>query len=74
MKNRSYVKEYEEFIQDYEDSQKHIKLLIDIDNVSNLDYESKEIELSEPKKTEKFIPKVQEVKYSKRKKKDNNIF
>ena len=71
MKKINYVKEYDEFIQDYEDSNKHIKLLIDIDDVSDLDYQSKEIELGDIKKSEKFIPKVQEFKKSNRKKKDN---
>lgn len=69
-KNKSYVKEYEEFIQDYEDSQKHIKLLVDIDDTSNLEYDSQEIELGDIKKAEKFTPKVQEVRKLNRKKKD----
>ena len=67
-KNKSYVKEYEEFIQDYEDSQKHIKLLVDIDDTSNLEYDSQEIELGDIKKAEKFVPKVQEIKKLNRKK------
>ena len=69
-KNIGYVKEYEEFIKDYEDSQKHIKLLMDIDDTSNLEYNSKEIELGDIKKAEKFVPKVQEFNKSNRKKKD----
>ena len=52
-KNIGYVKEYEEFIKDYEDSQKHIKLLMDIDDTSNLEYTSQEIELGDIKKAEK---------------------
>ncbi len=71
MKNRSYVKEYEEFIQDYEDSQKHIKLFVDIDSNSNFDYESKNIDIGEFKKSEKFIPKINLVKKRKTNKKDN---
>ena len=69
-KNIGYVKEYEEFIKDYEDSQKHIKLLMDIDDTSNLEYTSQEIELGDIKKAEKFVPKIQELKKSNGKKKD----
>jgi len=71
MKNRSYVKEYEEFIQDYEDSQKHIKLFVDIDGNSNFDYESQNIDIGEFKKSEKFVPKINLVKKRKTNKKDN---
>ena len=58
------MKEYEEFIQDYEDSQKRIKLFVDIDSNSNFDYESKNIDIGEFKKSEKFIPKINLVKKS----------
>lgn len=70
MKNTNYVKEYKEFIQDYEDSQKHIKLFFDIEQSSNIDYKSKDIIISEPKLTKKFIPQIS-VKQLNRKKKDN---
>jgi hypothetical protein len=70
-KNRNYVKEYEEFIKDYEDSQKHLKFFVDINDTSNLEYDSKDIEIGNIKKEEQFIPKVQEIKKSNRKKKDS---
>jgi hypothetical protein len=70
-KINSYVKEYDEFIKDYEDSQKHIKLFVDIDNDNEYSYTSKEIELGDFKKSEKFVPKIEVVKRKvTRKKKD----
>lgn len=70
-KINNYVKEYDEFIQDYEDSQKHIKLLIDIDDNKDYEYESQNIDIGEFKKSEKFIPKINLVKKRKTNKKDN---
>ena len=70
-KINNYVKEYDEFIKDYEDSQKHIKLFVDIDNDNEYSYTSKEIELGDFKKSEKFVPKIEVVKRKvTRKKKD----
>lgn len=70
-KINNYVKEYDEFIQDYEDSQKHIKLLIDIDDNKDYEYDSKEINLGDFKMAEKFVPKIETIKRKQtRKKKD----
>ncbi len=70
MKIINYVKEYEEFIQDYEDSNKHIKLFIDISDTSNIEYQSKDIELGDVKVAEKNIPVIQQFKKLNKKKKD----
>lgn len=70
MKITNYVKEYEEFIQDYEDSNKHIKLFIDISDTSNIEYQSKDIELGDVKVAEKNIPVIQQFKKLNKKKKD----
>ena len=70
MKIINYVKEYEEFIQDYEDSNKHIKLFIDISDTSNIEYQSKDIELGDIKVAEKNIPVIQQFKKLNKKKKD----
>ncbi|MBR4591146.1 hypothetical protein [uncultured Methanobrevibacter sp.] len=64
------MKEYEEFIQDYEDSNKHIKLFIDISDTSNIEYQSKDIELGDVKVAEKNIPVIQQFKKLNKKKKD----
>lgn len=66
-----HVKEYEDFIKDYEDSQKHIKLLIDINMSDDLKYESQDLIINNIKKSKKFIPKIQEVKRKKLNKKEN---
>lgn len=70
-KNINYVKEYDDFISDYEDSQKHLKLFVELDEFSNFNYESKNIELSDAKLKEKFVPKI-EIKEIKRKNKKSN--
>ena len=52
-----HVKEYEDFIKDYEDSQKHIKLLIDINMSDDLKYESQDLIINNIKKSKKIYTK-----------------
>ena len=61
-KYESFVNEQiEDFYEDYEDSQKRIKLFTSFTK-SKLSHERKDIEVNEPKK--KFQPKIKVVKHT----------